>query len=232
MSPWLGLSTLISQQNHRTLTSSVGFHRHSRTLDDPLIGRAGSAGIFWKSDTDIPRLQYKNRWQDYSRIEPHTRLHLKHSLLDHLSLLMELQVWNNNDFLYIFERSFHSFHSSFIYLTKIFMKYYYYFKIPVLCEYILKSKLFLWSKLYFQHHYSSLQCHMIFRNHSNMLICCSRNISDYYQCWKQLHIFVETVIHFIFQDSLMTRKFKKQERNHLENHSFRTERWQKNTFSS
>ncbi len=32
----------------------------------------------------------------------------------------------------------------------------------------------------------SLQCHMIFRNHSNILICCSRNISDYYQCWKQL----------------------------------------------
>ncbi len=44
----------------------------------------------------------------------------------------------------------------------------------------------MWSKLYFQHHYSSLQCHMIFRNHNNMLICCSRNISDYYQCWKQL----------------------------------------------
>ncbi len=38
----------------------------------------------------------------------------------------------------------------------------------------------------FQHHYSSLQCHMIFRNHANMLICCSRNISDYYQYWKQL----------------------------------------------
>uniref|UniRef100_A0A8C2F690 Tsg N-terminal domain-containing protein n=1 Tax=Cyprinus carpio TaxID=7962 RepID=A0A8C2F690_CYPCA len=37
-------------------------------------------------------------------------------------------------------------------------------------------------QLYFQHHYSSLQCHMIFRNHSNMMICCSRNISDYYQC--------------------------------------------------
>ncbi len=53
-------------------------------------------------------------------------------------------------------------------------------------EYLLKCNLFLWSKLYFQHHYSSLQCHMIFRNHSNMLICCSRNISDYYQCWKQL----------------------------------------------
>ncbi len=41
-------------------------------------------------------------------------------------------------------------------------------------------------QLYFQHHYSSLQCHMIFRNHFNMLIYCSRNISDYYQCWKQL----------------------------------------------
>ncbi len=27
---------------------------------------------------------------------------------------------------------------------------------------------------------------MIFRNHNNMLICCSRNIYDYYQCWKQL----------------------------------------------
>ncbi len=55
-----------------------------------------------------------------------------------------------------------------------------------LCEYLLKCNLFLWSKLYFHHHYSSLQCHMIFRNHNNMLICCSRNISDYYQCWKQL----------------------------------------------
>ncbi len=32
-------------------------------------------------------------------------------------------------------------------------------------------------KLYFQHHFFSFQCHMIFRNHSNMMICCSRNIS-------------------------------------------------------
>ncbi len=30
-------------------------------------------------------------------------------------------------------------------------------------------------KLYFHHHYSSLQCHMIFRNHYNILIFCSRN---------------------------------------------------------
>jgi len=41
------------------------------------------------------------------------------------------------------------------------------------------------AQLYFQHHYSSLQCHMIFRNHNNMLIYCSRNFYDYYQYWKQ-----------------------------------------------
>ncbi len=58
----------------------------------------------------------------------------------------------------------------------------------------------MWSKLYFQHHYSSLQCHMIFRNHNNMLICCSRNISDYYQCWKQLccPIFLWKPWHLLF----------------------------------
>ncbi len=60
-------------------------------------------------------------------------------------------------------------------------------------------------KLYFQHHYSSLRCHMIFRNQSIMLIFCSRNISDYYQCWK-LNILVDT---FSIQDSLMNRKFKR-----------------------
>ncbi len=37
-----------------------------------------------------------------------------------------------------------------------------------LCEYLLNCNVFLWSKLHFQHHYSSLQCHMIFRNHSNI----------------------------------------------------------------
>ncbi len=30
-----------------------------------------------------------------------------------------------------------------------------------LFEYIFKGNLFLWSNLNFQHHYSSLQCHMI-----------------------------------------------------------------------
>ncbi len=37
------------------------------------------------------------------------------------------------------------------------------------------------AQLYFQHHYSSLQCHMIFRNHNNMLIYCS--IIIYYYWW-------------------------------------------------
>ncbi len=85
------------------------------------------------------------------------------------------------------------------------------FKISVFYVNMLNCNLFLWSKLYFQHHYSSLQCHMIFRNHNNMLICCSRNISDYYQCWKQLccTIFLWKLIRFIFQDSQMNRKFKR-----------------------
>ncbi len=56
-----------------------------------------------------------------------------------------------------------------------------------LCEYVLNCNLFLWSKLYFQHHYSSLQCHMIFRNHNNMLICCSTNISEWMNEWRYLY---------------------------------------------
>ncbi len=36
---------------------------------------------------------------------------------------------------------------------------------------MLNYNLFMWSELYFQHHYCSLQCHMIFRNHNNMPIC-------------------------------------------------------------
>ncbi len=83
------------------------------------------------------------------------------------------------------------------------------YKIAVFCVkyYTVKFNLSLWSKLNF--HQSSLQCHMIFRNHSNMLICCSRNISGYYHCWKLLHIFVKSMIHFIFQD------FKNSKQQHL-----------------
>ncbi len=35
-----------------------------------------------------------------------------------------------------------------------------------------------------------------FRNYSNMWNWCSRNISDYYQCWKQFTIFVEIIIYW------------------------------------
>ncbi len=53
---------------------------------------------------------------------------------------------------------------------------------------------------------------MIFRNHSYMLICCSRNISDYYQYWKKLCCLIVLwkpwYLRFIFQNSLMNRKFK------------------------
>ncbi len=67
------------------------------------------------------------------------------------------------------------------------------FKITVfyvnICMYN-KCNLFLWSKLYFQHHYCSLQCHMIFRNHSDIMICCSKkHLLLLLLCWKQLSRF-------------------------------------------
>ncbi len=48
-----------------------------------------------------------------------------------------------------------------------------------------------------------------FRNHSNILIHCSRNISDYYQWWKQLCCFIFLwKLHLIFQDFLLNIIFK------------------------
>ncbi len=46
-----------------------------------------------------------------------------------------------------------------------------------------------------------------FRNHSNMLICCSRNITSHYQCWKQLCCFIFLWI-FFSGFFLMNRKLK------------------------
>ncbi len=58
------------------------------------------------------------------------------------------------------------------------VKYYYNLKHPFSIFIIFENIIYSCdAQLYFQHHYSSLQCHMIFRNHSNILICCSRNIS-------------------------------------------------------
>ncbi len=71
-------------------------------------------------------------------------------------------------------------------------------------EYILKCNLLLWWKAdFFSIIASVFSVTRSFRNHSNMLICCSRTISDY-QHWKQLYcliFIVETVTHFY--DSLM-----------------------------
>ncbi len=50
------------------------------------------------------------------------------------------------------------------------VKYYYNVKSMFSMQAYIKYNLFLWSKLYFQHNYSSLQCHMIFINHSDMLL--------------------------------------------------------------
>ncbi len=50
------------------------------------------------------------------------------------------------------------------------------------------------AKLYFQHRYSSLQCHMILRNHSDLII------KDVLSVWKTvvlLNIFVEMVLSWI-----------------------------------
>ncbi len=73
-----------------------------------------------------------------------------------------------------------------------------------LCKHIVKYNLFLRSKLNFQHDYSSLQCHMILQK-SYMLICCSRNISDYHQFWKLLCclIFLWKSSQFFFMSGLL-----------------------------
>ncbi len=70
---------------------------------------------------------------------------------------------------------------------------------------MLNCNLFLWSKLYFQHHYCSLQSHMIFRNHYNMLL---KKHLWLLSMFKTL-IFLWKLMHFIFQDSQMNRKFKR-----------------------
>ncbi len=68
----------------------------------------------------------------------------------------------------------------------------------------IKYNVFIWSKLYFQHHYSSLQCLMIFRNQNHIL---KKHfwLLSMLKIDVLLNIFVETVILLIFQDSQMNR---------------------------
>ncbi len=84
------------------------------------------------------------------------------------NILYHSKVWG-----YVFERSLfcsrrlHLFDQKYSKYYEIILQ----FKIAVadLCEYLLNCNVFLWSKLNLHHHYSSLQCHMIFRNHNNIL---------------------------------------------------------------
>ncbi len=69
-------------------------------------------------------------------------------------------------------------HQRFIYLIKntiAIVKMYYDFKLFSILIYFKMLIISVMSKLNFQHHYSCLQCEC--RNHSNTLICCSRNLS-------------------------------------------------------
>ncbi len=66
------------------------------------------------------------------------------------------------------------------------------------------------AKLYFQHHYSSFQCHLILQ----------KSFWFAAQCWKQfmlLNIFVRTVIHhtFIIQDFLKNKNVHRTKAQHL-----------------
>ncbi len=69
---------------------------------------------------------------------------------------------------------------------------------------IVKCNLFLWSKLIFSIITPVFSVTRSSEIILNMLIYCLRNISDYYQCWKQLCSFI--FVWKLFQDSLMNWK--------------------------
>ncbi len=64
-------------------------------------------------------------------------------------------------------------------------------------KYIVKCHLLLWSKLNFQHHYSSLQSHMIFRNLLLKKYFLLPFLIIYHFYYHTINIFVKTIIHFI-----------------------------------
>ncbi len=106
----------------------------------------------------------------YSRLASNRDAHCYRKARPHL---MAFTVRTNPSYTYsvqaLLGKRFRSFHllgrsqqSCFLWSKTVFKKNCYNFK----CDYVLNCNLFLC----FQHHYSSLQCHMIFRNHNNMLI--------------------------------------------------------------
>ncbi len=72
-----------------------------------------------------------------------------------------------------------------------------------------ESKLSLISVIKAEYSASLLQCHVIFRNHNNMMLMKHFWLLSMLKTVVLHNIFVETVIHFIFQDSQMNRKFKR-----------------------
>ncbi len=76
-----------------------------------------------------------------------------------------------------------------------------------------KWYLLLWwqSSIFSSSYTSAFSVTWSFRNDLIMLICCSRNISYYFLCWKQLCCCLTFLwkLWYIFQDSLMNRKFKR-----------------------
>ncbi len=72
---------------------------------------------------------------------------------------------------------------------------------------VVKCNLLLWCAAEFSA--SLLQSHMIFRNHYNKLISAQETFLIITIKVKLLHVFVETVMRFIFQDPLMNRKLER-----------------------
>ncbi len=72
-----------------------------------------------------------------------------------------------------------------------------------LCEFIID---FCDAQMYYQHHYCSLQCHMIFRNHNNILLKKHFRLLSMLNTVVLHDIFAETMMYVVFQDSQMNRK--------------------------
>ncbi len=127
--------------------------------------------------------------------------------LDYIGIFVTKNTAQNYRFYY---KEISSAHQGGAYLIKNTVKIVkYYYNLSVLYEYVLSCNVFCDTQLYFQHLYSSLQCHMIFRNHHNMLLKKHFWLSSMLNTVVLHNIFVETLINCIFQDSQINRRFKK-----------------------
>ncbi len=82
-------------------------------------------------------------------------------------------------------------------------------KKKILFEYILKCNWILWWQSYiFSIITPVFSVTWFFRNHNNMLICCSRKTYSY-QCWKQCCLIFVIPGRFVHRDSLINKMFKR-----------------------